>query len=493
MIKKWVSLVLATLMVLGTFSFSFADAEEGSLLIVGGMLRNDNKAVYEKLIALGGGAEKIKIAIIGAATSKSVRNSKRFRDDLSAYGVAKTTDADLYAGVGHFYLVPIAVSDDSTTKDFNESTWATNGNSADVAAKVAECNAVWFVGGDQTLITETLLNKDGSDTLVLKAIRGIYDKGGLLAGSSAGAAIMSKVMLAGGSSFGAMLQGSTTVYEDMSDQEAGPVYTTSGLDFFKGGIVDQHFDRKARLGRLVVALYDNKSLYRYGFGVDENTAMAVTKKGTVIEPIGTGGVTIVDIKDAVKDTHYANGGYDKVRFSYIETHDQFNLTTGEFTIDADKDLQTIGDEYYSEKFDQNTGIFSPNPLMRQYLGHGLVDNSSVTALTSYAFDESGNGVKITFSEDALTKGYYQNYGDTYAAREDRYIATNVLLKTQPITVTIAPAPIKSVVSTYTIKAGDMLWKVAKAFQTTVAELMKLNDLKNPNMLTPGQLIKVPSK
>lgn len=493
MLKKSLSFLLVSLLVFGSLTFSFADQAEGSLLIVGGMLRNDNRAVYEKLIELAGGTDTIKVAIVGAATSKSVRNSLRFRDDLALYGVPKNTNAEVYAGTGHFYLVPIAVTDDSSTKDFNEKDWASNGNNPDVAANIAECNAVWFVGGDQTYITEALLNPDGSDTLALKAIRGIYTKGGLIAGSSAGAAIMSQVMLAGGSSFGAMISGTTDVYEDMSDQEAGPVYLTQGLNFFKGGIVDQHFDRKARLGRLVVALYANKNMYRYGFGVDENTAMAVTQNGTWIEPVGSGGVTIVDVKDAVKDTRYANGGYDKVRISYIETRDAFNLTTGTFKIDPDKDLQTIGDEYYGEKFDQNTGIFSPNPLMRQYLGHGLVDNSAATELVSYAFNEEGKGVRITFSEDELTKGYYQNYGDTYAAREDRYTSINVLLKTEPITVII-----KDGLSTatshmnYTVKSGDLLWKIAQTFHTTVEKLQELNQLKNPNFITPGQVLKVPN-
>ena len=496
MLKKKLA---AVLLAVAVFSTSFtgvpitkvtaddSTAPKGSLMIVGGMLRNDNKALHEKYISLAGGADKIKVAIIGAASSKPVTNSKRFRDDLSMYGVPTSSDAEFLAGSGSFYLPALALKNDSKTLDVDESTWAANGNDEAIAAKIKECNAVWFVGGDQTYITKILKNADGTNTKCLDAIWDIYKAGGVIGGTSAGAAIMSDTMNAGGSSLGALTKGTTSVYNSMSNQESGALYQEKGIGFFKNGIVDQHFDRKARLGRLIVAAYNDKSKTRYAFGIDENTGMIATENSNIIEPIGEGGVTIVDVKDAVKDKRYANGGYDKVRISYIETHDKFDISKGEFTVDPDKDFQTIGDEYYTDKFDMYTGIFSPNPSMMQYLGHGLVDNTT-TSVTSFCYDERGNGVKLTFSEDALTKGYYQNYGDTYAAREERYIALNVLFKSEPITVSI-----KSNAFKYKVLKSDTIVKVAKKFGVSSSDLAKVNHIKISSKLKVGRTITIPSK
>ena len=71
---------------------------------------------------------------------------------------------------------------------------------------------------------------------------------------------------------------------------------SEGLGFFTGGIVDQHFSQfRGRLGRLSRALiYEH---IRFGFGIDENTAMSVSSDGQ-IEVVGIGDVTIVDAAEA---------------------------------------------------------------------------------------------------------------------------------------------------------------------------------------------------
>ncbi|MGV8981455.1 hypothetical protein [Clostridium sp.] len=56
-------------------------------------------------------------------------------------------------------------------------------------------------------------------------------------------------------------------------QVYGPLYLEKGLGFFRFGIIDQHFDKKARFGRLVKAAFDKEDKYDMAFGVDENTAL----------------------------------------------------------------------------------------------------------------------------------------------------------------------------------------------------------------------------
>ena len=71
---------------------------------------------------------------------------------------------------------------------------------------------------------------------------------------------------------------------------------TRGLGFFRAGIVDQHFSQfRGRLGRLARVTIDRK--LRFGFGVDEDTAMIVSPGG-IIEVAGSGNVTIVDAREA---------------------------------------------------------------------------------------------------------------------------------------------------------------------------------------------------
>src|SRR5690606_7014304 len=48
-------------------------------------------------------------------------------------------------------------------------------------------------------------------------------------------------------------------------------------------------------------------------------------------------------------------------------------------------------------------------------------------------------------------------------------------------------------TTYTVKKGDTLWGIAQKYKTTVNELVRLNKIKNPNLIHPGQKLKVPGE
>ena len=107
--------------------------------------------------------------------------------------------------------------------------------------------SVYFTGGDQAKILAALAPGGVRDP-ALTAIRAALDAGGLLAGSSAGAAMMSQPMILGGTSLEALVHGVTE-----NPKEPGLLIGT-GLGFFPFGMVDQHFIKRGRLGRLVVAM-----------------------------------------------------------------------------------------------------------------------------------------------------------------------------------------------------------------------------------------------
>ena len=127
---------------------------QGSLVIVGGGLEHTNKSVYDQLIGLAGGAEKATFAVIPSSSGVSVQSYMSFRHILISYGVKPE----------NIHLINIAMVDDDSTSDVNESTWSNNGNDIRLAEIVRSCSAVWFTGGDQMRTIKTLIRPDGSKT-----------------------------------------------------------------------------------------------------------------------------------------------------------------------------------------------------------------------------------------------------------------------------------------------------------------------------------------
>lgn len=119
--------------------------------------------------------------------------------------------------------------------------------SPDFSDPIKEADAIWFNGGSQSRIADAYLN-----TPVEEEIYNLSERGGIIGGSSAGAAIMSKVMISGG--------------------KTEPKITT-GFDLLPGVIMDQHFLKRNRLARLMAAVKTHPDLI--GYGIDEATAILV--------------------------------------------------------------------------------------------------------------------------------------------------------------------------------------------------------------------------
>jgi len=110
-----------------------------------------------------------------------------------------------------------------------------------------EATGVWIGGGKQSALADAY-----GDTEVERQLKAVVERGGVVAGTSAGAAIMTRVMIQSGrreATFG------------------------RGFDLLANAIVDQHFLKRNRMGRLVGAVGKHPGLL--GFGIDEGTAMLV--------------------------------------------------------------------------------------------------------------------------------------------------------------------------------------------------------------------------
>ncbi len=419
--KRWISLIIIVLS-FSTLQVAYADETiKGSLVIVGGALRADNDAVYESFIERAGGSENARIGIVPAASGSPHKYAQMFYEDMVSRGVKPE----------NVVILPLAEKDDKHSGEIDESLWASNGNNELVAATVSDLTGIWFVGGDQTRITNVLLNSDGTKTRVLSAIWDVYRDGAVIGGTSAGAAIMSDVMIAGGDSLGALSHGFVNEYDDTSldYQNQGGLIIGKGLGFFKYGIIDQHFDRKARLGRLAVVTQATKAVYPISFGVEENTAMIFDNQSKKVSVAGTGGVFVVDVREAEKMNGQAQ--YENIRVSYMEGKDVYNLSTNTFKMDESK-YTTIGYEYLYTEYPDTTGSLSANQKLNHFISYGLVDNALRNEIRTYLYGQNGKGFAFVFSNDEDTEGYWGQSGaaDIYSFKDVRMDIESIQINIQ---------------------------------------------------------------
>jgi len=132
---------------------------------------------------------------------------------------------------------------------------------------------VFFTGGDQVKITSQI-----GDTPIFRRIQEIYEAGGVIAGTSAGASVMSETMLVEGG-------------DEESHVIGGSVRMAPGLGLIDGVIIDQHFMERGRVGRLIGAVAQNPK--NLGIGIDEQTAIVV-ERGNGFYVLGSGAVYAID-------------------------------------------------------------------------------------------------------------------------------------------------------------------------------------------------------
>jgi cyanophycinase len=147
----------------------------------------------------------------------------------------------------------------------------------ELTREILRADGIFMSGGDQSRLMASIW-----ETPVMGALhQAFHFNGCCIGGTSAGAAVMSRHMIAQGA---ALLR-----------PRKDAIDTDIGLGLLSLAIVDQHFSERRRLARLLSALARRPDLL--GVGIDEDTALVV-EPDTAIEVIGRGTVTLVDASQA---------------------------------------------------------------------------------------------------------------------------------------------------------------------------------------------------
>jgi cyanophycinase len=215
------------------------DTVPGPLVVIGGGLSPENAPVFREMLARK--LDRGPICVLPTASAEPDQSAQSYVRDFERYG-------------GQGAAVALELTTDSAQK----------ARDPGFAERLARCGGFFFTGGDQSRIVD-VLRPGGSDTPAARALRRAHRGGAMIAGSSAGAAMMSDPMIGAGSSRDALRHG-------VSSKEAGPgVWVRTGMGFFDRGLTGQHFLARGRLGRHLVALAAHPG-EGVGIGVDEDTA-----------------------------------------------------------------------------------------------------------------------------------------------------------------------------------------------------------------------------
>jgi cyanophycinase len=301
---------------------------KGALVIAGGGLRYDNAEVWSRFVKLSGDYARNsgeadgtlpRIAVFPTAAYFPLQSGARIVAALEKYGAQA-------------FLVPVAIKNSPIAA--SEAVCDPK-----IVAQVKSAHGVFFSGGQQARIIQALRTSEGGRSPVLEAIWHVYRNGGVVGGSSAGAAAMSRTMCRAVESQLALLDKGVTPGKE----------TDEGLGFMdQNWFVDQHFLIRGRFARaLAVALHHG---IRHALGVDENTALVVQHGETEI--IGYRGAILLDLSRSEQDAQTAGFNVKNARVSYLDRGDRLNMQTLEITPSLEKQTEPV--------IDPNSPAFEPD-------------------------------------------------------------------------------------------------------------------------------------
>jgi cyanophycinase len=310
---RWAAATVGLLLACGGFIAvpdpAAAQQAPGRLVIIGGGLSRNNEEVYRSILdARQGDGPFCVIPTAGASPETGM--------------AGPVENFDRFAGAGASRGVLVSAQQPETAHD------------PEVVTQIRGCSGFFFIGGVQSRIIDAF-RPNGEATPAYEALVQRWREGAVVSGSSAGAAMMSDPMIAGGTSAGAFARGVRRAgggggAGDGDDgAPGGGVSVTPGLGFFPGGLVDQHFLARGRIGRLIVAVLELAE-YDLGFGIDENTALVID--GEAAYTVGASGVVIVDGRGARRNGRTADG----VRLHLMGVGDRYDLRERRLTLAADK-------------------------------------------------------------------------------------------------------------------------------------------------------------
>lgn len=235
------------------------NSKVGPLLAIGGAEdKFRDRLILRRFVELAGGADA-RITIL--PTASGLRDAgQRYLGIFEEFGAKSST------------VLQVRTREQASDPEFVE--------------QIDSSTGVFMTGGNQVRIAAIL---GGSD--VGKALTDAHQRGAVVAGTSAGASVMTGIMVAGG--------------EYGRTPRANLARMAPGLGLLEEAIIDQHFRERDRVARLMTMVSYNPGLL--GLGIDEDTAALIYADGC-IEVLGAGTVLFVDGQNMVSNVHSRRGG-----------------------------------------------------------------------------------------------------------------------------------------------------------------------------------------
>ncbi|HZL32840.1 MAG TPA: cyanophycinase [Verrucomicrobiae bacterium] len=255
----------------GTFWRRVEFVPEGTVIVIGGAEdKVRDRVILSRFVTLAGGPEAV-VAVISTASSMGLEAGERYRAVFGQLGV-------------------------QTVRPIHAAT-RQQANDEPTARTLRDATGIFLTGGNQLRLSSTLGGTRLADEIFER-----FQHGAVIAGTSAGASAMSSHMIAFGAS------GATP--------KLRMAQIAAGLGVLPGVIIDQHFQQRNRLGRLLSLIAQNPSLL--GLGVDEDTA-GIVGPDHVMEVIGRGSITIIDGANSETDA-WEIGGHRPLMISGVVLH-----------------------------------------------------------------------------------------------------------------------------------------------------------------------------
>ncbi|PWI13104.1 hypothetical protein DI272_02345 [Streptomyces sp. Act143] len=364
---------------------------DGSLVLVGGGLKDDNAQVYGEIIRRAGGTA----ARIGVITAASVPESQ----DPNA-GDPDRCSNSVCNGAYYAALFEKHGAADAQWLPLDLDHIA-NADSDAVVAQVNSMTGFFFGGGDQYRYVQTLLRGPRQkDSKVLAAIRAKLVGGAVVAGSSAGAQIASGPgMVSGGESYEGLRDGSAPGY--FEDPTRLGYLPRGGFGFLRSALIDTHTGAYGREGRACRLAADTG--HDRVYALDENTALVVEHPGSSHEQLtvlGPNGVAVLDLRGARTDTSAAGWGLRGARYTYLTDGDRYDAHTWQVQPSEGKKRLTPTS---TSPVPPNTDVFhsAANPGGTAYslrtTARALAETRAQISATATTF-ETGPRFTVTFTK-----------------------------------------------------------------------------------------------
>jgi len=219
---------------------------KGRLIAIGGNEDRVDEQIVLKRVVSEIGKKDFSVAVITTASEEPIQRGKEYHKVFKSLGAQS-----------------VEILSMQKRKEANDAT---------IAHLLDKVDLTFISGGDQLRLTTII-----GGSKVLDSLHRRLNNGGLIAGTSAGAAVFSDTMIYEGKSEEGLLK--------------GKVYTRAGFGFVENIVFDTHFMTRGRIGRLVQVVTTNPTCI--GVGIGDDSAVILNGDGTM-EVIGSGQVIIVD-------------------------------------------------------------------------------------------------------------------------------------------------------------------------------------------------------